>query len=899
MRQLHKEEHMPGHTLPIARPARASRAAAWIAGSAIAAALVAASSPGYAKAATAGGTTINNAATATYQDASNHQYTVNSNQVFAYVQNVPSLTISTVNGGNANTATGYPVVPGAVISDLYTITNTGNTAAGGTSGSPTNGLQLNASGTGPNSTTAGGALGTSGVNYIVSLPGGGNLPTTGGACGSTAAPSFASSSLSAINACLATVPLAAGTGSVNVAVQYQVPYNAATGGNAGSNLSATIAYPAVGSSGNFPAQTSTQTAAYTDPIQADARMDLKKASTVNASTDISYAIYANNGGQTATHYADLSTVLPGVAAGTYGMVAIVDPMPQFPAGTYLAPDQAAVATLAAGALNGAQVQIAATGDATGKSGWALIGTPGATQSVPVSNAAYLSAKLLAVVVIGGTTSATAPIVSGGTVACATAQSPCGLTANPTGSSNAGGVATVNTAAAEVTLTFAVKQSTASGSGDTGAYLNVANSVTVTNANTPCLIGPTAGSATATACGTVTVANVLTNSTGSNAPSGASNQTSDKSPAAFSLLLGPVSATNDTPANLEKYAGAIGSYNGAAATNNLDFEARGICWGATGSGSSFLNASGTGTPNTIPYSATNCPNPYAAVAALAPNAVMAFPQVVYNTGNSSDTVVLSATAPAGWQVIFVQDNGSGGPSGTALGNTGFVSTLGNSTSARVTVPSSGTPVTVFWAVYAPTNTSTAIPVMSAINVSITATGQAGSGSGLDANNTWDVMFASFIQMTKASAVTVTGCPSGVSGIPALGVCPGGTIQYTVSVTNLCPSITGATNEPANAVTTVGNTSSPNLVITDDGGVSVGGYSTPNNWASYTNGIASALTVSSNLSGTTVLYGPTGSVPSNSFATGYYAWQATIPGTATALQPSAGSVTGTLTFSVVVK
>src|ERR1700687_6200197 len=78
-----------------------------------------------AGAATAAGTLISNTASATYTDNNGVTYSTNSNTVVVEVQNAPSLTIFTNNGAAAGTGTG---VPNSCLSDVYTLTNTGNGA---------------------------------------------------------------------------------------------------------------------------------------------------------------------------------------------------------------------------------------------------------------------------------------------------------------------------------------------------------------------------------------------------------------------------------------------------------------------------------------------------------------------------------------------------------------------------------------------------------------------------------------------------------------------------------------------------------------------------------------------------------------------------------------------------
>jgi trimeric autotransporter adhesin len=130
--------------------------------------------PSAAQAATPAGTSIYNTASASYKDAAGNSYSSTSNQVVAYVQNVPTLTVTTVNGGNANTATGYPVVPGATITDMYTLTNTGNSSGD---------MQLTADSV--NTYTTGTP------NLIIYAPSG-NLPA---ACGGTPTATYAYNNL--------------------------------------------------------------------------------------------------------------------------------------------------------------------------------------------------------------------------------------------------------------------------------------------------------------------------------------------------------------------------------------------------------------------------------------------------------------------------------------------------------------------------------------------------------------------------------------------------------------------------------------------------------------------------------------------------------------------------------
>src|SRR5665213_903847 len=74
---------------------------------------------------TAPNTTIQNTASATYTDANNVTYTTQSNTVTTLVGNAPTLTVTTNNGASVGTTT---VTAGQIITDTYTLTNTGNAA---------------------------------------------------------------------------------------------------------------------------------------------------------------------------------------------------------------------------------------------------------------------------------------------------------------------------------------------------------------------------------------------------------------------------------------------------------------------------------------------------------------------------------------------------------------------------------------------------------------------------------------------------------------------------------------------------------------------------------------------------------------------------------------------------
>jgi len=166
---------------------------------------------------TAPNTTIQNTASAVYQDPNGVSYTTQSNTVTTLVGNAPQLTVTTNNGASAGTST---VAPGQIITDTYTLTNTGN-AAGNfllTTGATDNGVQ----GAGNDDSN------TSSVVYIYN------------------ATSYATVAL--LNAALTSASATAVNGTITVGVQYTLsstPTNVP--GAVTTALKATITYPTAGS----------------------------------------------------------------------------------------------------------------------------------------------------------------------------------------------------------------------------------------------------------------------------------------------------------------------------------------------------------------------------------------------------------------------------------------------------------------------------------------------------------------------------------------------------------------------------------------------------------------------------------------------------------------------------
>jgi hypothetical protein len=220
------------------------------------------------------------------------------------------------------------------------------------------------------------------------------------------------------------------------------------------------------------------------------------------------------------------------------------------------------------------------------------------------------------------------------------------------------------------------------------------------------------------------------------------------------------------------------------------------------------------------------------------------------------------------VQLFQDNGAGAPSATPLGG----ATAGATSTATGVAVASG--VTLhYWAVYsAPSGTKT----LTRYDGNTIAT------SAADAtvhNETHHELFAGFVALTKTVAI-VTNCSGAV---PANGVCPGGTITYTLDYRTIVPNPGVGNTEPAAAILT---SAAGSTLIAEDG------TAAPNNWATFTNGLNGAV-VDSNAWGTVFTYSIPGPGPA-----GAGKFTAQLGGASGVLTP-AGTAQGTLTFAVTVK
>lgn len=173
-----------------------------------------------------------------------------------------------------------------------------------------------------------------------------------------------------------------------------------------------------------------------------------------------------------------------------------------------------------------------------------------------------------------------------------------------------------------------------------------------------------------------------------------------------------------------------------------------------------------------------------------------------------------------------------------------------------------------------------------------------------------LYAGYVPLTKKVTVILSGCPSGVTPVyPALGVCPGGILQYSVDYRNIVAGAgaAGSTEIAAAMLPTGAGT----FGITDDGTLSGVSQTLTPNWSTFTLGLRSALAagVANTLcgngvnpcgdttAGTTFVYD--GGHPTGLNATKF---TATVGGAAFQLYPQGFPATtgqGSITFAVTVK
>jgi hypothetical protein len=685
---------------------------------------------------TAPNTTIQNTASATYTDANNVTYTTQSNTVTTLVGNAPTLTVTTNNGASAGTATD---APGQVVTDTYTLTNTGNAAGN---------FQLTAAGV---SGAGNDNASTSSVQYIY------NATTYG--------------TLALLNTALNSAAATAVNGTITVGVQYTLSASPANvPGAVTTALTGTITYPTVGGASTQTSPTANNT--YSDTVQSDARLDLQKTSSQGGSApyDITYTIKANDGGNFPAKA--LSAALNNALGfpNSAGCAIIVDKVPTYGGNSPVINGTPAI-TATAGTngypASGTTTAVYYTTNATGSAGWTTT-KPGNPTFVAVFET-----------VTAGTT-------------CL----------NTNAGSSAGSVP-----APAITLSFVVPQPSGPGSGNAGAYLNIANGIVGDNQPTEHILGPGIPNTTVDNAGGATVvttaAEGFENVTATNGPSGASQITSDKAHQAAGILNGPTAVTY-SQANLQASAGWTGSYDGVVATNTTDdFTEASLTPAAF---TSINSGTVAGTPNGNTYSST---------------ATVNVANALYNSGNVDDSFTVVATAPAGgWTVQLYPDNaGHTGPGAAA-----YAGCTAAAASCTTTIALTSGQAIQYWAVYVSPNGQQAFVRKDA---SIVATSVA---DGTQTNATHNEIYSGFIVLTKSVVVTSNGCPAGVTP-PAGGVCPGGVLTYSVDYRNI--AIPGNGTEVANPGLFL--ITKPGTLIVSEDGAAIG-----NTWAANTNGLNAPAT-----------------------------------------------------------
>ncbi len=392
-----------------------------------------------------------------------------------------------------------------------------------------------------------------------------------------------------------------------------------------------------------------------------------------------------------------------------------------------------------------------------------------------------------------------------------------------------------------------------------------------------------------------------------------------------LYTGPDSSADTT------YGGAnlTGSFDGSVpVTNNNDFTAAGIPTGAT----PLVNTSTTpGSPagNTL---------------SLGSAVTIQVPHALYydnTTSNANHIITLTAqapTAPSGWTVEICADSYTGGtgpplPSPTtpncATNNVGVTckpsnfggppnnwivagtaGTIGNTyTATYCAEKNSGKFYDWYWTIYtAPAN---GLVAFQRYDASIAATDNVASPNN-SYNATHDELYPGFVPLTKSFKVISNGCPAGATPTyPALGVCPGGVLQYTLDYRNVVAG--GGLGTEASLPSAFLETGAGSFVVTDDGTQSTTSQTTVPNWATFSNGLKEAL--SNNLGAANVNCGTTAATCGDSTAGTTFTYDAGHPSgiAATKFTATIGGATfslypinyagqksqGTVTFAIVVK
>ena len=431
--------------------------------------------------------------------------------------------------------------------------------------------------------------------------------------------------------------------------------------------------------------------------------------------------------------------------------------------------------------------------------------------------------------------------AGGSVVITSPQAFSGITVNVNGTAGTTAAATASD------NTYAIQHGPGGGGG--GGVVVTTSSVTVSDAggaagttttNTggssppqPDNYGAVAGSTGVVLNGTVTSDQVP------GLGSGAQCYSSGGTVGSATLYNGPYDSGEAT------YLGSdeTGSYDGTqSATNNNDFTARAIA---------FPTPSPQPSPQLIDNSATGSAlNPVGNTFTLASAPSNSIEHLFYYNWaqkNKYHVITVKAVAPilpAQWSVQVCPDNGSNAPNCSYNTGTGACAAVGDENKWESNVSaaastntmtycyfsqnnSAGVPQAVkYWTVYTgPTGTYTAF---SRYDGYADVTDDQGTPAE---NKTHDELYAGFIPVGKTYSVVSSNCKGTLQSPPASGVCPGGTVQYTLNYANIVAG--GGIGTEGQVTSLFPISGAGTLKITDDG------TANGSNWATYTNGLTEAL------------------------------------------------------------
>ncbi len=792
------------------------------------------------------GTQITNNATATYKDAAGNTYNTTSNTVTTTVQNAPTLT---------NTAgSGVTYAPGQVVTDTFTLTNTGNGPGyfqiSGNSSAPTSTSDAVLGGSDASTATLGNGAATCTTPVGSQASACKYSATVGGTTYYFTSLDGTSDNNSLDYWLQNTNTTTAAGASIVVNVYYALSNSSTTPGTVTSSIYATTTYPTTGSA---PSETSASVSAtQSNTVNADARLDLYKASSQNGTSgDITYTISAHNGGAFAAK--DLQSVKALLGASVAGVL-VTDHVPQFNSSPLKLSNSGTVTVTTNatyGYATGATADVYYTTVANGASGWTK-----ATGNLPTDG----SVTYIGVFIHGGSCG------SAGYELCADSGHPT----NP-GNSNVA-------AAAALQLTFTVAQPTGPGSANTGSVTNLANGVIGDNQPTEHILGPgiPGGTSDSSSSTPLTTSGQGINNTTNTSVDGGSNQVANQALTAYNVLNGPLGQPQSS-----------GSYDGAvSASTNNDFTA--FPFGL--SGDNVINTGTTpGTPVTTATLGSG-------------GQTVCVPNTLQNSGNHDDSYNITANVPtayaipatsggavvSGWKVGVYSDTACTAALGGATDGTS------SSTASNVAI-TSGSSLNYYVKFVIPAGA----PYFNRFDALVHAVSV---GDNTKTNDTHDELYSGFIALTKSQNVTSNGCPSGVSPSYVAGtICPTGVLQYTVDYRNLVMGTTDTNASFTSVVTQAGT-----LAVTDDGTLSVSASSTTTpNWASFATMNAAPTDTTASAS-YTYYTGIPASGATSTWSSAATKWVDVVGGSSFQLVPKnylAPSGTqgtqGTVTFSVTVK